>query len=94
MHVTPLEFGLVALVLVVAFGPKRLPNFKRSSNSNVVDLSSLAPSQPAAGRAPSPLSHSTAPPAQQPVAQQPAPQQQYAMSGPSSPQPLKLPNEL
>jgi hypothetical protein len=88
--------GLAALVVVIAFGPKRLPSFKSNKDANMIDLSSMIPSQPAAARAPSPLAQSAAPPA-------PASQPQYAMSGtaaplqqpePQSPQPLRLPDNL
>lgn len=93
MQVTPLELGLAAAAVAIVFGPKRLPNFKRSADANMVDLSLLAASRPAAARAPSPLAqqHTQQRSTPPPVA---IPERQYAMSGPSRPQPLKLPNEL
>ena len=94
MHVTPLELGLAAAVVVIAFGPKRLPSFKSSADANLVDLRALAPSQPAAARAPSPLARSVAPPAQSPRQPQPHPQppREWVMSG--APAPLKLPEDF
>ncbi|MGH2905288.1 MAG: hypothetical protein ACRDKI_00785 [Solirubrobacterales bacterium] len=62
MNITPVELGIAVLALIVLFGPKKLPSFKKAPNKNMVDLASLAPSQPAAARAPSPLSTSVAPP--------------------------------
>ena len=94
MHVSPLMLGLAALVVIVAFGPKRLPSFKRDPHANQIDFASMLPSQPAAGRAPSPLAaDSVAPPA----APQARPEPQYAFTAPSQgapPQPLRLPDNL
>jgi hypothetical protein len=56
MHVTPLELGLAVAILVVAFGPKKLPQFNKQEEIEKVDLSMLAPRYHAAARAPSPLS--------------------------------------
>jgi hypothetical protein len=57
MQVTPLELGLAAAAVCIVFGPKKFPGSKKiTKKSESVDLSSLAPSQHAAGRAPSPLS--------------------------------------
>src|SRR3954447_12568459 len=46
MNVSPLMLGLAALVVVVVFGPKRLPSFKRSKTANQIDLTAMMPSQP------------------------------------------------
>jgi len=94
MHVSPVMLGLAALVVIIAFGPKRLPSFKRDPNANQVDFTSMLPSQPAAGRAPSPLANESVAP---PVAQ---PEPQYAFTAPApipvqgQPAPLRLPDNL
>ena len=69
MQITPLELGLAALAIVVIFGPKHRSDVKKTIDDRNVDLSSMAPSQHAAGRAPSPLA--------QPARQE----RQYAMTG-------------
>jgi hypothetical protein len=86
-HVTPLELGLAVAAVVIAFGPKRLPSFKRPADANKVDISAMYPAMHAAGRAPSPLSHSVAPPSHQfdqpvaqPVAQAAAPMPQQPVA--------------
>ncbi|MGH2905284.1 MAG: hypothetical protein ACRDKI_00765 [Solirubrobacterales bacterium] len=72
MRISPLELGLAVLALVVLFGPKRLPGRQDDTVKAPVDLRSLAPSQPAAGRAPSPLSEQH---------NRPQPNRRYVMDG-------------
>ena len=69
MQITPLELGLAALAVVVVFGPKHRSGLNNTVDDRDVDLSSMAPSQHAAGRAPSPL------------AQAARQERQYAMTG-------------
>ena len=64
MEVTPLELGLAAALVCIAFGPKKLPRAQKPAGpEETVDLSTLRASQHAAGRAPSPLSMHSATPA-------------------------------
>ncbi|MGH2905285.1 MAG: Sec-independent protein translocase subunit TatA/TatB [Solirubrobacterales bacterium] len=58
MGITPLELGLAVLAVFIVFGPKKLPSFKRPAVHVPVERErnfNFAPSQYAAGRAPSPV---------------------------------------
>jgi hypothetical protein len=91
MQVTPLELGLAVAAIFIAFGPKRLPSFKKKSPAIEMARRNLAPSQYAAGRAPSPLQVARAQRANGPA-------HQFAMADASQPtlqwRPAPLPHEL
>ena len=90
MQITPLELGLAVAAIVVAFGPRKLPNFKRPSvevaAAPTASSRPLVPSQFAAGRAPSPLSMS--------VAHDAAPAHQFAVADESAATPRWRPAPL
>ena len=90
MQITPLELGLAVAAIVVAFGPKKLPSFKKPSVEVAAMPATpsrpLVPSQFAAGRAPSPLSMS--------VAHNAEPAHQFAVADDSAPSPQWRPAPL
>jgi hypothetical protein len=56
MHITSVQLLLATLAIVVIFGPKKLPDFRRSSQANTVELSALVTVRPAAGTTAPPIS--------------------------------------
>jgi sec-independent protein translocase protein TatA len=93
MPIGPLELGIVLIILLVIFGPKRLPGLGRSLGTGMREFKDSISGErkhdddederPALGAAPAPAETTTQPPVQQqPVAATPAEQDDARVSEP------------